>query len=236
MSENASGQGNRCEKLLAQRPLIAPSMLKCDFGNLDRDMALLERADTPLIHLDVMDGHFVPNLSYGPMVIERMRELTDLPFEAHLMISEPERYLEDYLKAGCDMITFHIEAVPEPDDLIARIKQAGRWVGLALNPGTPVEKVRPFLSACDLLLVMSVEPGFGGQGFMPVALEKLSQFREWLRDDQLLSVDGGIGLETIGPCARAGADTFVCGSSIFDESDFSEAVAGLLAAITEEIR
>ena len=223
------------EQLLAHRPLIAPSMLKCDFGNLQRDFERLEQARTPLIHLDVMDGNFVPNLSYGPMVIERMRELTDLPMEAHLMIADPERYLDDYLKVGCDMITFHIEAVPQPENLIRRIQQAGRLVGLSLNPGTPVEAVQPYVEQCDLLLVMSVEPGFGGQKFMPVALEKLRTLRSWMRPDQLLSVDGGIGLETIGQCAAQGADTFVCGSSIFDEQDYTTAVQGLQAAIAAEI-
>ncbi len=209
-------------------------MLKCDFGNLARDMALLEQAGTPLIHLDVMDGHFVPNLSYGPMVIERMRELTELPFEAHLMISEPERYLDDYLRAGCDIITFHIEAVPDPRRLIDRIKSRDRLAGVSINPGTPVKAIRPYLAEFDLVLVMSVEPGFGGQKFMPAALDKLSTLRELLRSDQLLAVDGGIGLDTISACSRAGADTFVCGSSIFDQPDFSQAVQGLLAAIAGE--
>lgn len=226
----------RREELLKNRPLIAPSMLKCDFGNLQRDMARLEEAKTPLIHLDVMDGHFVPNLSYGPMVIERIRELTDLPMEAHLMISDPARYLNDYLKAGCDMITFHIEAVPEPRALLDKIHENDCLTGLTINPGTPVEKIVPYLDACDLVLVMSVEPGFGGQKFIPSALEKLSALRKLMSPEQLLSVDGGVALETIGQCAAAGADTFVCGSSIFDEPDYSVAVEGLLAAIASAKR
>ncbi len=223
----------RREELLRNRPLIAPSMLKCDFGNLQRDMELLEQAGTPLIHLDVMDGHFVPNLSYGPMVIERMRELTSLPMEAHLMISDPARYLNDYLQAGCDMITFHIEAVPEPRELLDRIHENNCLTGLTINPGTPVEQIKPYLDACDLVLVMSVEPGFGGQKFIPSALEKLAELRQLLRDDQLLSVDGGVALDTIGACAAAGADTFVCGSSIFDQPDYSVAAQELLAAIAK---
>jgi len=228
---------NRREQLTAGRPWIAPSMLKCDFGDLAGELAALEKApQTPLIHFDVMDAHFVPNLSYGAMLIESVRSRTDLPFEAHLMISEPARYLDDYIKAGCDIITFHIEAVPEPSELLHRIQSHGLMAGLSLNPGTPVSRIEPYLSECDLVLVMSVEPGFGGQKFMPVALEKLAQIREKLRPEQLLSVDGGIGLDTIGSCAKAGADTFVCGSSIFDESDYPTAINGLLTAISSENR
>ncbi len=222
---------NRLQELLTRRPLIAPSMLKCDFGNLHREIARLERADFPVLHLDVMDGHFVPNLSYGPMVIERMRELTSLPFDAHLMISDPAKYLDDYVTAGCDAITFHIEAVPQPTDLLERIREKNCLAGLAINPGTPVDKIEAFIPHCDLILVMSVEPGFGGQKFMPVALDKLSHIKKLLRNDQLLSIDGGVAVATIGDCAAAGADTFVCGSSVFNEPDYSEAHSQLLAAI-----
>ncbi|WP_237226865.1 ribulose-phosphate 3-epimerase [Rubinisphaera sp. JC750] len=224
---------NRLEQLISGRPWIAPSMLKCDFGDLAGELAALEKAtQTPLIHFDVMDAHFVPNLSYGAMLIESVRSRTDLPFEAHLMISEPARYLDDYIKAGCDIITFHIEAVPEPTELLQKIKSHGRMAGLALNPGTPVASIEPFLADCDLVLVMSVEPGFGGQQFMPVALEKIQAIREKLKPEQLLSVDGGIGLDTIAPCANSGADTFVCGSSIFNEADYPTAMDGLLTAIS----
>ncbi len=222
---------DRLQELLSGRPLIAPSMLKCDFGNLHREFALLEQANFPVLHLDVMDGHFVPNLSYGPMVIERMRELTSLPFDAHLMISDPAKYLDDYIAAGCDAITFHIEAVPEPAELLGRIREKKRLAGLAINPGTSVDAIAPYVSLCDMILVMSVEPGFGGQKFMPVAIDKLRHIKKLLRDDQLLSVDGGIAVATIGECAAAGADTFVCGSSVFGEPDYSEAHSGLLAAI-----
>jgi len=222
---------NRLQELLPSRPLIAPSMLKCDFGNLHREFVLLEQAGFPLLHLDVMDGHFVPNLSYGPMVIERMRELTSLPLDAHLMISDPAKYLDDYLRAGCDAITFHIEAVPEPVELLNRIREENCLAGLAINPGTPVEAIEAFLPLCNMILVMSVEPGFGGQKFMPIALDKLSHIKGLLRDGQLLSIDGGISVSTIGAVASAGADTFVCGSSIFNEPDYSEAHTDLKAAI-----
>ena len=211
-------------------PLIAPSMLKCDFGNLHREVELLEAAGARLLHLDVMDGHFVPNLSYGPVVIERLRELTELPFEAHLMISEPDRYLDDYLAAGCDAITFHVEAVPEPVPLLKRIREAGAAAGLALNPGTPVEAVAPAIQSCDLVLVMSVEPGFGGQTFMPPSLEKLRTLSSMMPAGSLLSVDGGIDADTIVPAAQAGAQVFVAGSSIFDAGDYRSAATQLFDA------
>lgn len=217
------------QQLKQQQPLIAPSMLKCDFGNLQREFALLEQARAAVIHLDVMDGHFVPNLSYGPMVIERMRELTETPFDAHLMISEPARYLDAYLQAGCELITFHLEAEPEPADLLRRIRDHEVCAGLAINPDTPVEQVEPYLELCDLVLVMSVEPGFGGQQFNPVAVGKLRQLRN-LAPDLLLSVDGGIDTETIGSTAEAGANLFVCGSSIFETEDYSESIRALRAA------
>lgn len=209
------------------RPAIAPSMLKCDFGNLHREIELLESAGAPVLHLDVMDGHFVPNLSYGAMVIKRMRELTKLPFDAHLMISDPAKYLDDYIDAGCELITFHLEAVPEPVELLKRIRSADSAAGLAINPGTPVEKLKPFVEYCDLVLIMSVEPGFGGQKFMPVALDKLKAVRQMVTEDTIVSVDGGIGLSTIRETAAAGASLFVAGSSIFDTPDYTQAIAEL---------
>lgn len=215
------------ERIRSAVPAIAPSMLKCDFGNLYREMELLETAGAPLIHLDVMDGHFVPNLSYGPMVIERMRELTSLPFDAHLMISEPDRYLDEYLAAGCDAVTFHYEAVPDAEPVLRRIRDHDVVAGLAINPGTSVDSIVPFLEYCDLVLVMSVEPGFGGQEFMPSAVDKLRQLKSIVADNVLLSVDGGIGASTIGMTARAGADVFVAGSAIFDQPDYETAVREL---------
>lgn len=211
-------------RLLSGAPLIAPSMLKCDFGNLHREVELLEAGGAKLLHWDVMDGHFVPNLSYGPVLVKSLRSLTRLPFDAHLMISEPGRYLDAYLDAGCDLITFHVEAVPEPIPLLKQIRQAGAGAGLALNPGTPVEAILPALPHCDLVLVMSVEPGFGGQKFMPVALEKLRRLRGAISPGTLLSVDGGIGPSTVPATAEAGANLFVVGSAIFDTSDYGEAI------------
>lgn len=217
------------EKLKSSAPVIAPSMLKCDFGNLHREIELLEAAGAQVLHLDVMDGHFVPNLSYGPMIIERMRERTELPFDAHLMISDPDRYLDDYLKAGCDCITFHVEAVPDPIPLLRRIREADAAAGLALNPRTPVAAVESALEECDLVLVMSVEPGFGGQAFDPVALDKLRTIQEWAGSNVVLSVDGGIGPSTIEGTATAGARLFVVGSAIFETPDYAWAIDDLSA-------
>ena len=217
-------------RLLSGLPLIAPSMLKCDFANLHREVELLESAGAKLLHLDVMDGHFVPNLSYGPPVIKSLRAITNLPFEAHLMISDPARYLDDFIDAGCNLLTIHIEAVPDPTGLLRRIREQGAAAGLALNPKTPVEAILPFIAECDLVLVMSVEPGFGGQKFMPAALEKLRQLGPHMGQERLLSVDGGIDLATIAAAAAAGANQFVAGSSIFDTSDYRQAIDNLLLA------
>ena len=211
-------------------PVIAPSMLKCDFGNLQREIELLEAAGARVLHLDVMDGHFVPNLSYGPVVIERIRRLTALPLDAHLMISDPARYLNDFLKAGCDSITFHIEAVPQPVPLLRRIRQSGAAAGLALNPNTPVEAILDALPECDLVLVMSVEPGFGGQQVIPSALDKLRRLARLKRPETLLSIDGGIDRATIGPAAEAGAQVFVAGSAIFNTADYGRALEELAEA------
>jgi ribulose-phosphate 3-epimerase len=217
-------------RLLSSTPLIAPSMLKCDFANLHREVELLESAGAQLLHMDVMDGHFVPNLSYGAVVIRSLRNATGLPFEAHLMISDPARYLDDFIEAGCDIITFHIEAVPQPADLLRRIRDAGAAAGLALNPSTPIEAILPFIAECDLALVMSVNPGFGGQKFMPETLEKVRRLAPHTGSDRLLSIDGGIGHETISLATRAGARQFVVGSAIFDEADYRSAMDNLLLA------
>lgn len=215
------------QRMRAARPIIAPSMLKCDFGNLAHEVERLTAAKAKVLHWDVMDGHFVPNLSYGPMVIEKVRPLTDMVFDAHLMISDPDHYLDEYLKAGCDAISFHLEAVPQPIALLRRIREAGRVAGLVLNPKTPLSDVAPFVGEIDLLLLMSVQAGFGGQSFIPASVERLRQARQMISPDTILSVDGGIGLKTIAACAQAGTDLFVVGSAIFDQSDYTVAVEDL---------
>ena len=219
----------------AHLPAIGPSMLKCDFGNLRGEIERLEAAGAPLLHLDVMDAQFVPNLSYGPMVIEKIRPLTQLPFDAHLMIADPARYLDDYLDAGCDLVTVHIEAVQDPSSVLGRIRDAGAGSGLAINPETPVERVLPWLDRCDLVLVMSVKPGFGGQKFIPSVLPKLLQIRA-ASPDVLLSIDGGIGPETIRDAASSGAEILVAGSAIFDTSDYSSAISRLTRLAADAVQ
>lgn len=209
-------------------------MLKCDFGNLHREVQLLERAGAKLLHLDVMDGHFVPNLSYGPMVIESLRRLTNLPLDAHLMISEPARYVDAYIAAGCDGLIVHVEATGVTLDLLRYIRGKGVFVGVAVNPETPLAHLDPLLAECDELLVMSVEPGFGGQKFMPVSLDKLRELRGRVSPQTLLSIDGGVGLSTIGAAASAGARLFVVGSAIFDAHDYGEALIELTTAARQQ--
>ncbi|MEQ9406789.1 MAG: ribulose-phosphate 3-epimerase [Fuerstiella sp.] len=213
--------------LREKRPVIAPSMLKCDFGNLQEEVERIDSAGLPLYHLDVMDGHFVPNLSYGAMVIEGLRPRTSTPFDAHLMISDPGRYLDEYVRAGCEAITIHLEAVADPTELLQAIRRQDVVAGLAINPDTPIEAAEPYLQHCDLLLVMSVHPGFGGQKFMPEVLPKITAARRLAGDDLLISVDGGVAVGTIGQCAQAGADIFVAGSSIFDQDDYQRAAEDL---------
>jgi ribulose-phosphate 3-epimerase len=174
-----------------------------------------------------MDGHFVPNLTYGPVVIESLRKLTTLPLDAHLMISDPARYLDDFVDAGCDAITVHYEALENPAPLLRRIRDAHVAAGLAVNPKTPVAAVESLLSECDLVLVMSVEPGFGGQKFIPTALEKLCWLTRRMSLEAVLAVDGGISAENIGSCAAAGAKFFVVGSAIFESGDYRRALTEL---------
>ena len=208
-------------------PHILPSMLQCDFGNLEREVRELEEAGVPALHLDVMDGMFVPNLTYGMPVVAAFRKLTDLPLDVHLMIQDPGRYVQQFADAGADVLTVHVETCAEPIDVLSRIRQAGMAAGLALNPSTPVTELEPSLEACDLVLVMSVEAGFGGQSFNPVALERLQGLRDRSDREWILQVDGGVNESTITSCVQAGAQSLVVGSAIFNQAPYRNQVERL---------
>jgi ribulose-phosphate 3-epimerase len=217
-------------------PAMLPSLLLCDFARLADEVARLEDAGVEALHLDVMDGHFVPNLTYGPPIVAAVRSCTDLPLDVHLMISNPGDYLDEFRDAGADSLTIHIEAVPEPGRVLDRIRTLGAIPGLALNPSTPLSAVEPYLAACDLLLVMSVMPGFGGQEFDPVALEKLRALRSTpAAAHLLLEVDGGVNESTIGNSAEAGATLFVVGSAILKQPDYHQAVKRLRQKVGRQV-
>jgi ribulose-phosphate 3-epimerase len=223
---------SRRQRILELRqhvPAIMPSMLLCDYGHLADEVARLEAAGAPALHLDVMDGHFVPNLSYGLPLVETFRALTDLPLDVHLMIENPELWVERYFAAGSDNITIHAEAVADPAPVLAAIAELGAAVGLAINPDTPVSAIEPCLKLCDVVLVMSVYAGFGGQQFMPATLDKLRELRAIAGESVLIEVDGGINTNTIHACAEAGAELFVAGSAVFSGDDYGQSIA-LLAA------
>jgi ribulose-phosphate 3-epimerase len=213
--------------LTAAVPLIGPSLLACDFANLEKEVRLIEDAGARILHLDVMDGHFVPNLSIGLPIVEAVRRVTLLPLDVHLMISEPARYVKRFREAGADLITFHVEVVPDPSPLLREIHDLGCLAGVALNPPTPVEAIGPCLEECDLVLVMTVMPGFGGQTLRPEAIDKVRWLRARERKNRLLSVDGGVNGETISPCAAAGADMFVVGTGLFRHPDYRERLTQL---------
>jgi len=198
---------------------IAPSLLAADFAGLSDQLALVENGGADLLHLDVMDGHFVPNISFGPCVIESLRPHSKLFFDAHLMIEEPQRYAEAFVKAGCDHITFHIEATDKPQDVIHAIRTLGASAGICINPKTPVSAIESVIADVDMVLVMSVWPGFGGQAFIPDVLDSVRRIRPLLRSSQRLEIDGGIDARTIAAAAGAGVDTFVAGSAIFRTPD-----------------
>lgn len=218
------------DELRGLAPAIAPSMLKCDFADLRSEFAALEAASAPVYHWDVMDGHFVPNLSYGAMVIAPCRKLSSAPFEAHLMVSDPAAYVGEYLDAGCEIVTFHIEAVPDPRKLLDQIRDAGALAGICFNPGTAVEALKPAVGHADVVLTMSVNPGFGGQAFMPEVLPKIKAARELFGNDVVLSIDGGIGLNTIAEASTSGIELFVAGSSVFGEDCYRTAISELATA------
>ncbi len=209
---------------------IAPSILSADFARLADEAADIEAAGVNMVHLDVMDGHFVPNITFGPPVIAKLRKCSKLNFDTHLMISEPQKYAEAFVKAGSDHITFHIETVDDPADMVKFLHDLGVTAGVTLNPETPVEAIEKVAPLCDMILVMTVRPGFGGQKFMPDAAKKIVKVRQIVGPDIRIEVDGGIDSETVPTVVSYGADTLVAGNAIFSKTDRQEAINAILAA------
>ena len=210
---------------------ISPSILSCDFSEIGSEIEKLNNSGADLIHIDVMDGHFVPNLTFGPPVISKIRKCSKLPFDVHLMISPVEKYIQDYANAGADIITFHPEATDNIQRTIDVIKSCGKKVGISLNPETPSTVIENYLREIDLILIMSVNPGFAGQIFMPEVLEKVKYFRSKIKNENLnidIEIDGGIDFKTAPLAIKAGANILVSGTTIFKgENNISENIKNL---------
>lgn len=210
--------------------LIAPSLLSCDFSQMGQEIKRMELAKADFMHLDVMDGHFVPNITFGAPVIKTVRSYTDVPFDVHLMISEPLKYIDDFADAGADIITFHVESDSDIKETIEKIKSRGVKPGLVIKPNTPASAVFPYLSDLYMVLIMTVEPGFGGQSFMEDMLPKVSEIRneaDKVNPQLLIEVDGGIAENTIAKASKAGVDICVAGTAVFKAEDSTQAIANL---------
>jgi ribulose-phosphate 3-epimerase len=226
--------GHALDQLTARvescRPVVLPALLLCDFGHLAREVERLEKAGALALHLDIMDGRFVPQLTYGLVVVEAVRRTAKVPLEVHLMIEEPERSIADYARAGADILTVHLEGLADPRGTLEAIASLGPRAHLAISPETPVANAVPYLDQCDGVLVMSVEPGYGGQPFNPIALEKVAALREIRRQRGgafHIGIDGGISAETVGPAAAAGAELIVAGSAVIRSDDYARAISHL---------
>lgn len=216
---------------------IAPSVLSADFGRLAEDVARCVEGGADWIHVDVMDGRFVPNLTFGAKVIETLRRLTSLPLDVHLMVVEPEKYFDSFAAAGANVLTIHQEAAPHLHRQLHRIRELGCRAGAAINPATPVDALRDVVADLDLLLVMSVNPGFGGQRFIEGSVAKISRARQMLNaagSSAALEVDGGIARDTIARCWKAGAETFVAGNAVFSATDTAAEIRALRARCAEQ--
>jgi ribulose-phosphate 3-epimerase len=209
---------------------VVPSILSSDFAELANEITEIESADVKMVHLDVMDGHFVPNITIGPPVVSKLRQHSKLVFDCHLMISEPAKYIERFAEAGANHITFHIEATDEPEAIIERLGELGCTAGICLNPETEVEAIEKVAKLCDMVLVMTVHPGFGAQEFMPEVAKKIVRVRELVGPDIRVEVDGGIDVETTSVVVSYGADTLVAGHAIFDQKDRVAAIEAIRAA------
>ena len=214
----------------SKQPIIAPSILAADVTRLGEEVELVTNAGADWLHIDVMDGHFVPNLTFGPNVVRGLRRISKLPLDVHLMIEKPGLVIDDYVKAGADYLTVHTEAVVHLDRTLDAIRQAGAKAGVSLNPSTPPETLEFVMDKADLILVMSVNPGFGGQSFLPTSLAKIARLRDMIEKsgrDIRLEVDGGVGSKNVSKILAAGADVLVAGSAIFGHNSYAEAIQGL---------
>jgi len=219
--------------------MLAPSILSADFSRLGKEVAAVEKAGADIIHVDVMDGHFVPNITIGPLVVEAVRKVTKLPVDVHLMIEAPDRYIEDFAKAGADYITVHAEVLPHLNRTLRAIRDLGVKAGAVLNPSTPLGALDWVWEYMDMLLIMSVNPGFGGQSFIPNSLEKISAARELIDSldyDVLIEVDGGVKVDNAAEVVKAGADVLVAGSAVFGTDDYEKTVTAFKAAMEKGTR